>query len=108
MLGSLPQGLFFWKNDIPEIWRHAHFEKSAILLRFDQNIDLDTQRDSQEALGRPSGGLQEALRRLSGASLSQSVSPRPWDSLGRHFVLKPSCFSAESGATECFACTGAT
>ena len=61
MLGSLPQGLFFWKTDIPEILRHAHFEKSVILLRFGQNIHLDTQRDSREALWKASGGSQETL-----------------------------------------------
>ena len=60
----LAGAFFFWKNDIPEILRHAHFEKSAILLRFGQNIDIDTQRDSQEALRRASEGSQDTLRRL--------------------------------------------
>ena len=60
-----PAGACFWKNDIPEIVRRVHFEKDVILLRFGQNIHLDTQRDSQEALRRPSGGPQEAVRSLS-------------------------------------------
>ena len=66
MLGSLPQGLFFLeKNDIPENLRHAHFEeKTIILLIFCENIDIGTQRDSQEALSRASEGSRETLKRL--------------------------------------------
>ena len=52
------------RSDIPEFLRHAHFEKSVILLRFGQNIHLDTQRDSREALRRTSEGSQDTLRRL--------------------------------------------
>ena len=57
----------FYKLDLQscdpksEFLRHAHFEEIAILLIFGQNVDLDTPRDSQEALWRLSGSSQETL-----------------------------------------------
>ena len=76
--------------------RHAHFEKNCDFAQIWSKSPPKLPGNSLEALRRLSGDSLEALRRLSGDSLRPSVSPRPWDSPGRHFVLKPLCFSVES------------
>ena len=40
LLGCSRRGFYFWKINISEILRHAHFEEIAFLLIFGQNIDL--------------------------------------------------------------------
>ena len=68
MLGTTPQGLLFLKQiQFSEVLGRTHFEEIACLLIFGQNVNLDTARDSQEALRKLSGGSQEALGRLSEA-----------------------------------------
>ena len=54
---------------------HAHFQEIVLLLIF---VDLYTQRDSQEALRKLSGGSQEALRRLSEAISVYKVMKQLW------------------------------
>ena len=49
-----------------------------ILLRFGQNIDKDTQRDSKEALRRASKGFQDTLRRLLEAICVSKASDQLW------------------------------
>ena len=62
------------------------------------NIHLDTQRDSQEALRRPSGDPQEAVRRLSeticvSKALGQSL---------KAFCAETIMFFCKSGAIDLF------
>ena len=60
LLGCSRRGFYFWKINISEILRHAHFEEIAFLLIFGQNVHPDTPRDSQEALQVLSGDSQKA------------------------------------------------
>ena len=88
MLGSLPQGaFFFWRNDIPEILRHVHFEQNAILLSFGENIDLDTQRDSREALWKLSEGSQETLRELPDAICVSKALGQSWKAFHAETIM---------------------
>ena len=91
-----PPAAFFPEIDISRFFGHVPFWKKC---DFAQICSKYPPRYSKIL----SGSSLEGLRRLSGGSPRQSVRPRPWTSLGRHFMLKPLCFSVESEKRDRFA-----
>ena len=78
-----------------ESWRHPGGTQQA------QAPSRGSQRGSQKAPRRHPGGTQEEPRGTQGTQEAPG-------GLGSKKVTKPLCFTIESGATDHFACTGAT
>ena len=98
---SLPLGLqrfFFQKLTCLDFLDMPIFAKSEILLRFGQNIHPDNQRYSQEALRRPSGGPQEAVRSLSETICVSNAFGQSWKTFCGETIM----FFCNSGASDLF------
>ena len=64
-------------------------------------------KDPRKGFGGTSRDLWRGIQESSEGIWGTPRAPRTTFWAERQSVLKPLCFSAESGATECFVCTGA-